>query len=177
MTETRRSMSTAESALRSCNPVHVPLTPPDSSDTHEMTGMESPANRLWADDSCTLKKTYLQYMEVPMGSIITALSLIRKTATRLGPSYRQFGDEAERLANRLEQDRFMLAVIGQFKRGKSTLINALLGIPLLPSSVVPLTALPTSMEYGDRLRVTITFSSGDEIDNFHDSPEEAAALL
>lgn len=116
-------------------------------------------------------------MEVPMGSIITALSLIRKTATRLGPSYRQFGDEAERLANRLEQDRFMLAVIGQFKRGKSTLINALLGIPLLPSSVVPLTALPTSMEYGDRLRVTITFSSGDEIDNFHDSPEEAAALL
>jgi hypothetical protein len=41
-----------------------------------------------------------------------------------------------------------LAVLGQFKRGKSTLLNALLGEPLLPTSVVPLTAIPTFLRAG-----------------------------
>ena len=47
------------------------------------------------------------------------------------------------LLERLDVGRFHLAVLGQFKRGKSTLLNALLGEPLLPASVVPLTAIPT----------------------------------
>jgi Dynamin family len=46
------------------------------------------------------------------------------------------------LRNRLEGDRLQLAVLGQFKRGKSTFINALLGAPVLPIAVVPLTAVP-----------------------------------
>lgn len=32
-----------------------------------------------------------------------------------------------------------MAVIGQFKRGKSTLLNALIGTPMLPSGVTPVT--------------------------------------
>jgi predicted GTPase len=32
--------------------------------------------------------------------------------------------------NRIEEGRLRVAVLGQFKRGKSTLLNALLGTPL-----------------------------------------------
>jgi GTPase Era involved in 16S rRNA processing len=46
------------------------------------------------------------------------------------------------LRERLDHKRLQLAVLGQFKRGKSTFINALLGAPLLPIAVVPLTAVP-----------------------------------
>ena len=38
---------------------------------------------------------------------------------------------------------------GQFKRGKSTLINALVGPSVLPTGVVPVTAVPTVLRDGD----------------------------
>ena len=41
------------------------------------------------------------------------------------------------LHRRLEHERLQLAVLGQFKRGKSTFINALLGDDVLPTGVIP----------------------------------------
>lgn len=64
------------------------------------------------------------------------------------------------LRKRLEEGRFHLAVLGQFKRGKSTLLNALLGEPFLPMAVVPLTAIPTLIEYGPRREVCAVFQDG-----------------
>jgi GTP-binding protein EngB required for normal cell division len=52
------------------------------------------------------------------------------------------------LRSRLNQQRLQLAVLGQFKRGKSTFINALLGAPILPTGVVPLTAVAIFIEWG-----------------------------
>jgi hypothetical protein len=43
-----------------------------------------------------------------------------------------------------------VACIGQFKRGKSTLLNALVGDPILPTGVVPVTSVVTVVRYGDR---------------------------
>lgn len=53
------------------------------------------------------------------------------------------------LAERLAGGRFHVAVVGQFKRGKSTLINALLGREVLPTGVVPVTALVTVIRHGE----------------------------
>ena len=47
------------------------------------------------------------------------------------------------LRRRQEHERLQLAVLGQFKRGKSTFINALLGADVLPTGVIPLTAVAT----------------------------------
>ena len=44
---------------------------------------------------------------------------------------------------RTEEGRLRVAMLGQFKRGKSTLLNALLGVPLLPTGITPVTAIPT----------------------------------
>jgi hypothetical protein len=54
----------------------------------------------------------------------------------------EFRDQAQALQARLGQGQLHLAVLGQFKRGKSTVINALLGEPLLPDGVLPVTAVP-----------------------------------
>jgi GTPase SAR1 family protein len=61
---------------------------------------------------------------------------------------------------KLSEKRFNLAVLGEFKRGKSTLINALLGRPFLPMAVVPLTSVVTVVEYGEALRVEARFNDG-----------------
>ena len=80
----------------------------------------------------------------------------------IGPEYFPCASEFRTLAERLDTGRFHLAVLGQFKRGKSTLINALLGEPLLPSSVIPLTAIPTLITHGDRKSIRIRFEDGRE---------------
>jgi len=60
------------------------------------------------------------------------------------------GGEADRAAlaelrGRLRERRLRVLVAGEAKRGKSTLINALLGRAVLPAGVTPLTALATTV--------------------------------
>jgi GTP-binding protein EngB required for normal cell division len=64
------------------------------------------------------------------------------------------------LRKRFEEGRLRIAVLGQFKRGKSTLLNALLGAPLLPTGVTPVTAIPTFVEASDSTWVRVAFNSG-----------------
>ncbi|MDN5765143.1 MAG: dynamin family protein [Humibacillus sp.] len=62
--------------------------------------------------------------------------------------------ECRRLLAKLAEDRFTLAVVGQFSRGKSTLMNAILGGAYLPTGVLPMTSVITTVRYGSRLRAT-----------------------
>jgi ribosome biogenesis GTPase A len=64
------------------------------------------------------------------------------------------------LRERLRHNRLHLAVLGQFKRGKSTFINALLGAPLLPVAVVPLTAVPIFISWRPVASVRVRFRDG-----------------
>jgi hypothetical protein len=57
--------------------------------------------------------------------------------------------ETRTLAERAAEGRFHAACVGQFKRGKSTLLNALVGFDVLPAGVVPVTSVPTVLRYGD----------------------------
>lgn len=66
----------------------------------------------------------------------------------------------EELREKIEKNTFNLVVVGQFKRGKTSLINALLGADLLPVAVVPLTSIVTIMTYGDALRIKVYFNDG-----------------
>lgn len=49
----------------------------------------------------------------------------------------------------LHQHRFRVVVIGEFSRGKSTFVNALLGQKLLPAKIRPTTAVLTSVRHGE----------------------------
>lgn len=56
---------------------------------------------------------------------------------------------------RLGEDRFQLVVVGQFKRGKSSLMNAIIGRAILPTGTIPVTSAITSLRYGSSLRAVI----------------------
>ena len=62
----------------------------------------------------------------------------------------------------LLQQRFMLLVLGEFKRGKSTLVNRLLGVDTLPVGAAPTTAVLTRVTYGDEPSATIVMDDGSE---------------
>ena len=68
--------------------------------------------------------------------------------------------EAHELAARVSEGRFYVACIGQFKRGKSTLLNALVGYPVVPTGFVPVTAVPTVIRFGDKLHARIRIRDG-----------------
>ncbi len=70
------------------------------------------------------------------------------------------GCPCEELRDKLVQNTFNLVVVGQFKRGKTSLINALLGEEILPVAVVPLTSIVTIMTYGEALRIKVYFNDG-----------------
>jgi len=76
------------------------------------------------------------------------ISSARKVLDGCGEEFSQSLARLDGLSGRLQEDRFHLAVLGQFKRGKSTLLNALLGSQVLPTSVIPLTAIPTFIKWG-----------------------------
>ena len=63
---------------------------------------------------------------------------------------------------RLGDARCNVAVLGEFKRGKSTLVNALVEHALLPTGVLPLTAAITVLRHGTRPRLVVRDTHGDE---------------
>jgi Dynamin family len=77
----------------------------------------------------------------------------------------QLAGEADRaelaaLADRLAHARLRVLVAGEAKRGKSTLINALLGRAVLPAGVTPLTAIATTVTAGAGEGIEVTFTDG-----------------
>ncbi len=69
-------------------------------------------------------------------------------------------ESARELLGRLAEDRFQLAVVGQFSRGKSTLMNAILGRAYLPTGALPMTSVVTTVRYGSRPRVFVRRAGG-----------------
>jgi GTPase SAR1 family protein len=80
-------------------------------------------------------------------------------------------DTCLEIKEKLETNTFNLVVVGQFKRGKTCLINALLGADILPVSVVPLTSVVTILVYGKTLSTKVFFKRG----NIADVPVEFLA--
>jgi predicted GTPase/cell division septum initiation protein DivIVA len=69
-------------------------------------------------------------------------------------------EEARELAARVAEGRFYVACIGQFKRGKSSLLNALIGHEVVPTGFIPVTAVPTVVRFGDQLRARVRTRDG-----------------
>jgi GTP-binding protein EngB required for normal cell division len=69
-------------------------------------------------------------------------------------------EEARELADRVSEGRFYVACVGQFKRGKSTLLNALVGDEVVPTGFVPVTAVPTVIRFDDKLHARVRMRDG-----------------
>ncbi|MGQ9730658.1 MAG: dynamin family protein [Candidatus Zipacnadales bacterium] len=64
------------------------------------------------------------------------------------------------IGDRLAAGTFNLVVFGEFKRGKTTLINALIGDDLLPMAIVPLTSVVTVLRYATEETIEVEFLDG-----------------
>jgi GTP-binding protein EngB required for normal cell division len=72
-------------------------------------------------------------------------------------------EDEERLRElfaRLAEDRFNLVVVGRFSRGKSSLMNAIMGTDRLPVGIVPLTSVITTVSYGSKEQAIIRYQDG-----------------
>lgn len=112
--------------------------------THQSTPSETP--RSCEDERPQTLPDILGRVEPALESAVGASRLVAQLRT---------------LRSRLEHERFQLAAVGQFKRGKSTFINALLGAAILPTGVVPLTAVAIFVAWRAAPLVIVHFK-GDE---------------
>jgi GTPase SAR1 family protein len=60
----------------------------------------------------------------------------------------------------LNEEQFRIVVVGEFSRGKSTFINALLGDRVLPAGIHPVTAILTRIRYEDLPGYALHYRSG-----------------
>ena len=86
----------------------------------------------------------------------SASDLVRRTATVCAQYRRQ--DLVARLAHtsrRLSDPTVRVLVVGEFKQGKSLLINALVGAPICPVDDDLATSVPLEVGYGERPRAAL----------------------
>jgi len=96
--------------------------------------------------------------------IVSDLKKLKDFSGRMGLSGN--ASDIEDVLKRLTDDTFNVAVVGEFKRGKSTLINAMLGKDVLPTHVIPTTATLNKITYSVTPMVKIEYHDGktEEID-------------
>lgn len=85
--------------------------------------------------------------------------IVRSLHAALADPARKEKGRIQELFERLAEDRFNLVVVGRFSRGKTSLMNAILGTDSLPVGIVPLTSVVTTVGYGSKPGVRITYKS------------------
>lgn len=122
---------------------------------------------------------YIGYQEM-IADITSALDSTGEVMNRLELSAQ--AEQAKTAASRIKSHIFSVGIMGEFKRGKSTVINALLGREIAPSDVVPASATLNRITYGLTPKATILYKDGhseevpvDQIGNYVTKITESSA--
>jgi small GTP-binding protein len=87
-----------------------------------------------------------------------AIAEILRAASNVAPSEdHALRERLHELFIRLAEDRFNLVVVGRFNRGKTSIMNSILGSDRLPVGIVPLTSVITTVSYGTTEQVVLRF--------------------
>lgn len=76
------------------------------------------------------------------------------------PAAAQYKKDVNDFLEKTESKNYRVAVIGEFNRGKSSLINALLGLEVLPTDILPTTAVVNRIVYDTEQKVVIRYKDG-----------------
>jgi GTP-binding protein EngB required for normal cell division len=88
-----------------------------------------------------------------------AIAEILRATSNIAPSEDQgLRERLHDLFVRLAEDRFNLVVVGRFNRGKTSIMNSILGSDRLPVGIVPLTSVITTVSYGTTEQVVLRFN-------------------
>ncbi len=105
----------------------------------------------------TTNDIYLNYHAMT-GEITEGLSRMAKFCDQLGMDERS----ASLLEGKkkLQSHKFAVGILGEFKRGKSTVINALLGKEIMPTDILPTTATMNRVSYDLQPSVQLNMMDG-----------------
>ena len=89
------------------------------------------------------------------------VSLVTNTIKTLGEiGMSTLSGRVQNVFNQVVRETFTVGFVGEFSRGKSTLINNLLGTNILPVANLPTTALMTRVRYGIKPKMVVFDSHG-----------------
>ncbi len=104
------------------------------------------------------KNHYLNYQAM-VAKTATALSGLETLCRAISMDAQ--AEELRQAAARLTGHDFSVGIMGEFRRGKSTVINALLGQQIVPSDIVPCSATLNYIRWDTEQRALIHFKNGD----------------
>ncbi|MGL4621828.1 MAG: dynamin family protein [Chroococcidiopsis sp.] len=85
-------------------------------------------------------------------------------------------DEVIKISNKLQSQRFRIAIVGEFSRGKSTLINALVGEKIQPVRAIACNATVTVLKYGLQQRIVCHYKDGRQEEISREQYQEKVTL-
>lgn len=145
-----RAMSGTDSLLEHCSIVEAN----GSASLFAHRGPPDPPHRRESDTMDL--KTYEQ-VKFALAELIRSGQLIASEKDKESNKRWEYEQPWRNLLVRLAEDRFALVVAGRFNRGKSSLMNAVLGMDRLPTGIVPLTSVITNVRYGKSERVLLDY--------------------
>ena len=93
---------------------------------------------------------------------------LHESLVQIDNAYRLLGydasqmDKIQECMDLVKTKRYSIAVMGEFKRGKSSLINALLGSKILPADATPTTATINRITFATTPKAVVTYKDGAE---------------
>jgi len=125
------------------------------------TPASPPSQETVASPSDAPPYTFTDYRKV-VATLIRDLERLRSYSQTLWLNSSIQVQAIEDVLERVQSNSFSIAVVGEFSRGKTTLINALLGQHVLPSDVLPNSYISYRVTYGVELRVRFVYRDGGE---------------
>ncbi|MBQ7561108.1 MAG: dynamin family protein [Synergistaceae bacterium] len=93
-----------------------------------------------------------------ISAIIQSAAEILNKAVQLGTGFNdQDRDNLQLQAKAIKEDAFKIVVAGEFKNGKSTFVNAIIGKKIMPEDTLPCTGTITEVKYGSQEKAEIYF--------------------
>ena len=121
----------------------------------ELRGLVARVDRFVAEGGGRDLRARLEELE-RAGEETSLLWRIEEVVTRRGLV--EFRAPIANLLDRMGDTSLEIAMFGRVSSGKSSLLNALLGIDVLPVGVTPVTSVPTRLGHGEPARVTVWFA-------------------
>ena len=101
--------------------------------------------------------SFTDYKQIEI-NLINDLRQLRAFSEKLGLNNSL--ESIDDVLKRIETKTFWVAVVGEFKRGKSTFINALLGEEILPADIEPCSATLNRVTYAPNPFIEVEFKDG-----------------
>ena len=102
-------------------------------------------------------KTYFNYQAM-LSQVNEGMASLGDVCSELG--LKEYADSLEKSRDHMKNRVFSVGVMGEFRRGKSTVINALLGRDIVPSDIVPTSATLNCIRWDASPRADILFKNG-----------------